>query len=95
MKLKGPYVATIVTIILITVMTILSEISKSFKTLLADTFWHHWIGKGIIALVVFFLIALLFEDKERDIYKITKLTVSIGIIGGLVIFLFYVFHFFN
>ncbi len=94
MKLKGVYNATIVTIILITVTTILSEISELFSRFLADVFWHHWIGKGIIALVVFFLIALLSSNKEKDVYRSTKTVIATSIICGMAILLFYLFHFF-
>jgi len=92
--LKGIYYATIVTIISVTVMTIAAELSTRFKDFLTNTFWHHWIGKGIIALVVFFLIRFLYKGEEKDILRLTKSTIVITILSGLVIFLFYVFHFF-
>ncbi len=92
--LKGIYYATIVTIVLITVMTILAELSTNFKDFLANTFWHHWIGKGIIALAIFFLIRLLYKGEEKDVYKLTKSTVAITVLCGIAIFLFYLFHFF-
>ena len=92
--LKGVYYATIVTIISVTVMTIAAELSTSFKDFLTNTFWHHWIGKGIIALAVFFLIRFLYKGEEKDILRLTKSTIVITVLCGLVIFLFYVFHFF-
>ncbi len=91
--LKGVYYATIVTIISVTIMTIAAELSTRFKDFLTNTFWHHWIGKGIIALAVFFLIRLLYKGEGEDISRLTKTTIATTIISGLVIFLFYVFHF--
>lgn len=92
--LKGIYYATIITIILITIMTIAAELSTGFKDFLVNIFWHHWIGKGIIALLIFFLIRFLYNGEDKDVYKLTKSTIAITVLGGLAIFLFYVFHFF-
>lgn len=42
--------------ITIAVLTIAGELHKPLKNWLADTFHHHWIGKGVISFVGFYIL---------------------------------------
>jgi preprotein translocase subunit SecY len=46
-------VSAIFTVIFIAIATVLSELYHPFKSWLAETFTHHWIGKGVLAVIVF------------------------------------------
>lgn len=88
--------ATIVTIISIVILTILAELSKEFKDLLANMTGHHWITKSLLAIAIFFLVYILGKNsKEQDTQKMAIKTLTITILGGLAIFLFYVYEFFK
>lgn len=94
------YTGTIVNVIMISLMTIVAELNKGFKTWLATTFSHHWIGKGIISVIVFIIISLLFtpvlKGKEiKSLTRLTVITVVIIFIGFLAIGGYYFLHYFS
>lgn len=43
-------------IITVAVLTIAGELHKPLKNWLAETFMHHWIGKGVISFVGFYIL---------------------------------------
>lgn len=87
--------ATVGVVWLVVVMTIAAELSAPFKALLAETFTHHWIGKGVISAVAFVVFYAIFsraresDSVSRDAWKVVWSVV----LGGLAIFLFYLWHF--
>ena len=90
--------SVIATITLITILTIWGELSKQFKTVLASITGHHWVTKGVVSLVffvaIYFIFSRLYKDSlntKKEIYSVIWST----ILGGLIIFLFYVGHFFS
>ena len=89
--------ATIGVVWLVVAMTIAAELSALFKSLLAETFTHHWIGKSIISVIAFVLFYTLFsraresDDASRGAWAVAWSVV----LGGLTIFLFYLWHFIN
>lgn len=88
-----------VTVIFIAVITIVSELEHSVKDWLAGTFSHHWVGKGILSLILFLVLALLLffitrEPKEEKVGRTLTALFWTGAVGFLVIFVFYIFEFF-
>ena len=86
--------AAAVTIALIAVATIGSELSQTFKQLLASIGGHHWIGKSVLAIVLFGLLYPLFSKLSGEGFtlKDTGLLIGTVIISGLAILTFYVLH---
>ena len=61
--------ATIVTSLVITMLTIGGELQPSLKSWLQDTFSHHWVGKGLVAVAVFIVVVMfcqLLPKTKRD-----------------------------
>jgi hypothetical protein len=87
--------ATSITIWFIVAITIWSELSKPFKTFLADLTGHHWVTKGVVSLVLFVLLYFVMikvkesKSPEHGIYA----AIANAVIGGLVIFVYYIIHF--
>lgn len=50
--LRALHLSTATTMIAITGLTIAAELNSPLKNWLAATFSHHWIGKGVIGVVV-------------------------------------------
>ena len=77
-------------------LTILGELSKSFKTFLTSITGHHWVTKGVVSLIffviIYFLISKTVKDNVDSINE-TIYTATAVILGGLIIFGFYVWHF--
>ena len=97
-NIKSLTQSTTWTIILITILTIWSELSKPFKGFLTNFSGHHWVTKGIFSLVFFiilyFILSKIYEDS-LDVKKETYYVVGATILGGLIIFIFFVEHFFS
>lgn len=81
--------ATAVVIVFITAITIAAELAPQLKDWLKDSFSHHWIGKGIIAAIMWPIIAVIPVKKEVS----QKLFMAILILATLIIILFYILHF--
>ena len=82
-----------VVIALIAVFTILSELFSPVKGFFA-MFGHHWIGKSVLALVLFGILYLLFSKSAEDIEE-NSVWWLIGtvVLSGLAIVGFYTLHF--
>lgn len=89
--------ATVSVIWFVVLVTIGAELVAPLKSFLANVTGHHWVSKGVFAVVVFvtaYLIAARFAAEkggdERSVYAV----VGSAVAGGLGIFLFFVWHFF-
>ena len=87
--------AAAVTIAWIAVATIYSELSSSFKELLASIGGHHWIGKSVLSLVVFGMLygAFAMFGNDRFSLRDTWWLIATVVLSGLAIVIFYVLHF--
>ena len=90
-------VGAIGAVIFITAITITADLYLPLKNWLADTFFHHWLGKGILSIVVFIIISLLGwflskEANENKINKFLKLLSWLLILGSLAIIGFFIWE---
>ena len=96
LNIKSLNYSTVLTICLIVVLTILGELSKSFKTFLASITGHHWVAKSVFSLIffviIYFLLSKTVKDGTDSIHQ-TIYTIIAVILGGIIIFGFYVWHF--
>lgn len=92
---KAFTISTTVVIWLIVAMTIAAELSEKFKLSIAEIGGHHWVGKSIVASIVFVVLYLLFikSRESENVFKNALWVVSSLVLGGLVIFGFYARHF--
>jgi uncharacterized membrane protein SirB2 len=91
--------AAIIAIVFVGVATILAELYKPFKDWLAETFYHHWMGKGIIMIVIFYLLGFIGfrasgeEDKMISMSRILFWTALIWILAITGFYLYeYIIH---
>lgn len=95
MNTKALGISTIVSVWFVVAITIIGELVKPFKDFLASLTGHHWVTKGIGALVVYVLLYALFarivqdSDNTKPIYG----AALSAVVGGLVLFLFFALHF--
>ena len=97
LNMKSLTSSTIYTIVIITLATIISELSKPFKEFLASITGHHWVSKSILSLIFFVLVYYLgskFCGDKSDFSAGKKVFIT-TIVSSLVIFLFYVWHYFS
>lgn len=82
-------IASIVTSLMLAVLIVAAEEVLALKDWLKATFYHHWLGKGVLALGVFALTSVALS-KQRSasqlstliFYEAVAVCVSVGIIAG-------------
>lgn len=81
----------------VALITVAAERSSAVKNLLASLTGHHWTAKGSIALALFILVSLVFAKKEdpQDVSGLVKGVLVSAVSGALVIFVFYLLHYFG
>lgn len=57
-------IATITTSIMLAALIVAAEEIPALKNWLKATFYHHWLGKGVLALGLFTIVNLLFRFKS-------------------------------
>lgn len=89
--------STIATIWYIVAVTIVAELSKPFKDFITGLTNHHWVTKSISALVLFIIFYAIFSNinESPNVKRGISAVIWSAILGGLVIFLFFVWHFIN
>lgn len=87
----------IVAMFFVVVATVVAELHKPFKNFLAQNLWHHWVGKGIIASVIFLIFGFVLyfcprkSDETRTI-KILWWVFAVTVVGFLAILGFYIYE---
>ncbi|MFQ5541144.1 MAG: hypothetical protein ACE5F4_02770 [Candidatus Paceibacteria bacterium] len=93
----GFAVAGIISMIFVVASTLYGELHAPFKNWLAQTFSHHWVGKGVIASLIFVfggvLFSPLFNRKGAVAFALWGV-VWVALIGSFVILGFYLYEFF-
>jgi len=59
-------IATIVTVLALAVLIVVAEETPVLKDWLKITFYHHWLGKGVLALGLFAVTSVVFGLKKSD-----------------------------
>lgn len=87
-------IATILTSIMLSVLIVSAEELPALKNWLKATFYHHWLGKGALALGLF-AVASLAVRLKRDtprLSTIIKAEAIAAIVSGCVIAGFFLLH---
>lgn len=91
-------IAAVVAIVFVTTATIIAELYTPFKDWLKNTFYHHWMGKGIIAIVIFYAIGFIgiikASDSEDVVTRMLKIVFWVAVVGVLAITGFYSYEYF-
>ncbi len=98
-SLEAPLgVATLVTTVAITIMTLGSELYPPLKAWLATTFGHHWVGKGVISIVLFLVVAVVsypaLTRSERSMAAWSYRLVAVVVLATVTIVAFFTYEFF-
>ena len=75
----------------VVIITIATELAESVKGFLAGLTGHHWTAKGIISLVIFFVVAFIFAKREdpEDLAGLVRGVLISAVLGAITIFIFY------
>lgn len=86
--------SAIIVIVFITVITVVVELFPDVKLLLKDTFIHHWIGKGVLAVSLFLVLAFLYNlfHCEHEHEKTVMLLIALSIVTVLCFFVILGFY---
>ena len=81
---------------LLLILIIVAELIEPFKTLLKNTFGHHWIGKSVIIILAFLVIGfLLRNNKSIGKVKQDKIAWYSTLFSLIAILLFFAIEYFK
>lgn len=92
------FCALITVSVVLTGIIIGADLVPALKNWLKETFFHHWIGKGVIAVIVFvisFLVSLFFpptEKRERLMLMISVWVLAIAVLAIAAFFAYEAFR---
>ena len=99
LKIVNSFIAgAIASSIFIAAATIGGELYKPFKDFLAGTFYHHWVGKGVLSVVIFLAVAFVYgfivrHPTEERVRKYFMILFGVTVIASLSILLFFLYEF--
>jgi hypothetical protein len=91
------YLGTVLAMILVTILTIGGELNPGLKGWLKEIFVHHWIGKGVLAVVTFLVVvgvATFLGHSPTNTYRWSLITLSATFLLGAILLIFYAVEFF-
>ncbi|MEK7549223.1 MAG: hypothetical protein AAB496_01910 [Patescibacteria group bacterium] len=90
-------IGAIAAVIFITAITVAADLYLPLKDWLKNNFHHHWVGKSVLAVAIFFavsffikLLPINIDDNKTE--KVLKLLFWLTIFGSLAIFGFFVWE---
>lgn len=90
-------ISAVVAIVFIIFATIFGEFYKPFKDWLKEVFAHHWIGKGVISIVIFYVFGVLgyftASDSDRIVTRMLIIIFWIALLGAIGITGFYLYEY--
>lgn len=98
--MKKYFISTIVSIIYIPLITIAGELYAPLKNLLKSIFWHHWLGKSVVLVILFIAVVLISgaflpkheENNDKD-GKFLTWTLYLSTFSALAILVFFVIEY--
>lgn len=99
-RIKNVYAAAVAAVAataFVTVITIVADLQLPLKDWLKATFTHHWIGKGVLAAVVFVVVwlVMLAQKRQADDQQLSRGLMALTwtvVLGTVVLFGFFVFE---
>ncbi|OGG76264.1 hypothetical protein A2950_01460 [Candidatus Kaiserbacteria bacterium RIFCSPLOWO2_01_FULL_55_19] len=73
--IRSTAIATIVTVLLLAALIVGAEEIPALKDWLKVTFYHHWLGKGVLALGTFAFFSIIFRLK-RDTPRLSAFIIA-------------------
>ncbi|MBL7045916.1 MAG: hypothetical protein ISR99_02715 [Parcubacteria group bacterium] len=91
-------ISAVLSVIAVVALTIGGELHKPLKNWLADMFTHHWVGKGVLTFVGFYILGLILQYTGvrgiKSVIKLIYLLSIVALIGALAIIGFYYYEVF-
>ncbi|MEK7147166.1 MAG: hypothetical protein AAB772_02830 [Patescibacteria group bacterium] len=91
-------ISAIITLIFITAITVIADLKPPLKNWLKDNFNHHWIGKGVLSVILFTAITIIIAliPKKTAGLKLTSALLYLfwtTVLGTFVIFGFFIYEY--
>lgn len=96
-KILNSFIAgAIASVVFIVLITIVADLVPPLKDWLKNNFYHHWVGKGILASLIFLLTQSLMtiytqgKNTKKNIIESLWILNLVSIFGVLILFIFYI-----
>jgi len=94
--ISSVFISTAIVSVFIAFATIFAELFHPFKDWLKETFYHHWVGKGVLSIVLFFILLIpltyMRKSPSRDYCFYIMAAFWIVLLSMLSIALFYLYE---
>ncbi len=92
--------SAIVAVLFLVVITVAADLAPELKNWLKAVFTHHWIGKGVLATLLFFatylfLRAGLKNPSDSSLPPLLRLLSWLSVLGTIVLFAFFFYEAFG
>ena len=87
--------SAIIYILLMTVVIIVADLYAPLKDFLKSITGHHWTAKGVLGVIIFSALTLVFNftgKDDEDVAKNITLTIGSAIAGMVAVLIFYLLH---
>lgn len=93
----GSTIGSILSVIVVTILTIVADLEPRLKDWLKAMFGHHWVGKGIITLIVFVIVSLMVavmatKITEKRTIKAINALIATSILAAITLLIFFLFE---
>lgn len=97
--MKKYALASIITILYVPIITIGGEFMKPLKDGLKNIFWHHWLGKSVVLILLYAILVGIFSrtattDARQDERLLSTIT-GVAVVSVLTIFVFFTYEYLN
>lgn len=95
---KSVMLGAFMVVMYVVIATIVGELYKPYKNFLTDLHYHHWVGKGVWAIVIFiivFAVSYLTTKNKNNINStkmISALSYMLGV-GTIILTLFFTYEY--
>lgn len=96
---RASLVGALLASVLILFLTVTGELYSPLKNLLKDLHYHHWVGKGIWAVIIFIASTLVLHWTTKDRSESLSLVRSVNwlsytlVLAAVVMFLFFIYEY--
>lgn len=83
-------------VLFMTAIVIIADLKPPVKIFLANLTGHHWTAKGMLGLILFIVLTLIFNilGKDGKVLRDICVTISATFVGLAALLIFYLVHYF-
>ena len=95
--MKKYALASLIALLYVPIITIGGELFKPLKDGLKNIFWHHWLGKSVVLILLYVILVGIFSrtsstDARQDERLVSAVT-GVAVFSALAVFAFFTYEY--